>query len=55
VGAGEGVAWMRLGGGLGSGFQELGSAIGAWRLGLGLGDYGRGGWLGARDRRLLGG
>jgi hypothetical protein len=43
VGAGEGVAWMRLGGGLGSGFRELGPAIGAWRLGLGLGDYGRGG------------
>jgi hypothetical protein len=55
VGAGADVAWMRLGGGLGLGFRELDPAIGAWRLGLGLGDCGREGWLRAKDQRLLGG
>jgi hypothetical protein len=53
VGAGAGIAWMRLGDGLGSGSRELGLTIEAWRLGLGLRDCGRGAWLRAEDRRLL--
>jgi hypothetical protein len=39
--------WPRVGGsGVGPGDRGLG-------VRLGLGDCGRGGWLGARDRRLL--
>jgi hypothetical protein len=41
VGAGAGVAWMWLGGSLGSGFRELGLAIRAWRLRLRLEDCDR--------------